>query len=456
MASRRIDVQAALAKVSDTRTLRIASGALRDVAGVLERDFAGHSAVLVADERTYAAAGAEVASQLRGAGLLAAEPLVFPGTPAPYPDHHHLERVQSALAAHEAVPLVVGAGSLNDLTKLASHRLGRPYLCVATAASMDGYTSFGAIVTEDGFKRTYPCPAPRAVIADLDVLAAAPSELNAAGYGDLLGKVTAGADWLLADALGIEPIDAEAWAMVQQPLRGWLADPAAIRSGDADALERLFEGLTMVGIAMQWSASSRPASGAEHRFSHLWEMQALAERSQAHSHGAKVGIGSIVTAALYEHLLTRDLGQLDVEAAVRAYPTAASMEASTRALHAHPVVADNAVQETLAKHLSPAALRERLERLRDVWPSLRSALQGQLVSASTLQGWLADVGAPSLPHQVGVDSARLRASHDAARTIRSRYTVLDLLFEAKLQDEIVAELFAPGGAYSSMLASMVP
>ena len=51
---------------------------------------------------------------------------------------------------------------------------------------------------------------PRAVLADLDVLAHAPPQMNSTGYGDLLGKVTAGADWLLADALEVEPIDPRA------------------------------------------------------------------------------------------------------------------------------------------------------------------------------------------------------------------------------------------------------
>ena len=444
-----VDLKAALARVPDTRTLRIERGALEAVEGVLAHDFARQPAFVIADERTFAAAGERVTAQLRCVGLLAGEPLIFPGEPAPYADDAHLQRVQAALAAHDAVPLVVGAGSLNDLTKLAAHRLGRPYLCVATAASMDGYTSFGAIVTEQGFKRTLGCPAPRAVIADLEVLAAAPAELNAAGYGDLLGKVTAGADWILADALGIEAIDPAAWTLVQPPLRGWLADPAALQAGDAATLERLFEGLTVVGIAMQLSSSSRPASGAEHRFSHLWEMQALADGHAAHAHGAKVGVGSIATAALYERLLARDLTQLDIDRAVRAYPNAAALEAQTRAQHRHPAVAEHAVAETLAKHQSSAALRGRLERLRTVWPQLREALAAQLLSAATLRRLLASAGAATHPQQIGVDRQRFRAAHDAARTIRSRYTVLDLLFETDLQAEVVDELFAPSGFWGT-------
>ena len=437
----------------DTRTVRIEAGALDAVCEVLRTDFPGARALVIADERTFAVAGARVTAQLRAADLLAGEPLVFPGDPPPYADREHLARVEAALSASDAVPVAVGAGTINDLTKLAAHDAGRAYACVATAASMDGYTSFGAIVTERGFKRTIGCPAPRAVIADLDVLAAAPRALNAAGYGDLLGKVTAGADWLVADALGIEPIHDEAWRLVQDPLRGWLADPAAVRAGDRAALERLFEGLTVVGIAMQCASSSRPASGAEHRFSHLWEMEAISEGRPAHLHGAKVGIGSIATAALYERLLTRDLRHLDVDAAVSAHPSPAQAEAHARRSHRDPVVAENAVRETRAKAVEPDVLRERLERLRSVWGDLRRALAAQLLAPQTLHAMLTAAGAPTRPEQIGVDQRRFRAAHDAARTIRARYTMLDLLFETGLLGPIVAEVLGPEGYWHGASAA---
>ena len=445
-------LDAALRQVDDTRILRIARGALGSVVEVLAEGFDDRPAFVVADERTFAAAGREVAERLRAGGRLAGEPLVFPGEPAPYADDVHLAAVEAALAAHDAVPLVVGSGTLNDLTKLAAHHLGRPYLCVASAASMDGYTSFGAIVTESGFKRTLACPAPRAVVADLDVLAAAPSELNAAGYGDLLGKVTAGADWILAEALGVEPIDERAWALVQGPLRGWLAGPERLRAGDPQALEALFEGLTVVGIAMQLSSSSRPASGSEHRFSHLWEMQALSEGRPVVAHGFKVGVGSLAAAVLYERLATRDLTGLDVEAAVRAWPSRHVAERRVRAAHADPRIAENAVAETLAKHAEPDELRARLERLREVWPTLRGRLATQLPPAADLRRMLATAGCPTTPAAIDVAPAAFRAAFELARTIRSRYTVLDLLAETGLQAGIVEEALAPGGFWGTQVA----
>jgi glycerol-1-phosphate dehydrogenase [NAD(P)+] len=46
-------------------------------------------------------------------------------------------------------------------------------------------------------------------------------------------------------------------------------------------------------------------------------------------------------------------------------------------------------------------------------------------------------------------NAALRESYWLARTIRSRYTVLDLAYETGVLDACVAELFAPGGAWGA-------
>ena len=88
-------------------------------------------------------------------------------------------------------------------------------MCVATAASMDGYTAFGASITAEGAKQTFSCPAPLAVLADTNIIRKAPGIMTASGYADLFAKVTAGADWILADWMGVEKIDETAWSIVQ-------------------------------------------------------------------------------------------------------------------------------------------------------------------------------------------------------------------------------------------------
>src|SRR5436190_6358916 len=177
---------------------------------VFREQFGPRRAVIVADQNTFAAAGNEVIASFRTAGQQLLEPFIFP-TPDLYAEYSFVVELEEALKKNAAIPVAVGSGTINDLTKLASHRADRPYMCVATAASMDGYTAFGASITHQGSKQTFQCPAPVAVMADLDVIRAAPGLMNSWGYTDLLAKVTAGADWLLADAIGQEPLQPQAW-----------------------------------------------------------------------------------------------------------------------------------------------------------------------------------------------------------------------------------------------------
>ncbi len=177
-----------------------------------------------------------------------------------------------------------------------NRRIGACY-----AASVDGYSSFGAAINQEGFKKTLECPAPSVIVADTEILRDAPAEMTAAGYADLLSKVPAGADWIIADFVGVDPILPAIWDMVQTDLRTWVQTPEQLKTGDEQAFAYLFEGLTMSGFAMQACRKSRPASGADHLFSHIWEMQHHRDvNGEPISHGFQVAIGTLASTALIE------------------------------------------------------------------------------------------------------------------------------------------------------------
>lgn len=442
----RLSLAEALASARETRALRVGSGVLRDAPQLFRAHFPGARAVLVADPTTFRVAGEAVAAAFAAAGLPALPPFVF-ADPGLYAEFKYVEQLEAALRTHDAIAVAVGSGTINDLVKLATHRTGRPsYLCVATAASMDGYTAFGASITFQGAKQTFNCPAPRAVVADIDVIRHAPPGMTASGYADLSAKLTAGADWILADALGAEPIDPRAWAIVQGGLRDALADPAGARAGNPAALTPLVEGLMLGGFAMQWSQTSRPASGAEHQFSHLWDMEHHVHEGAAPSHGFKVGVATLAVTRLYEQLLAHDLATLDVDACVAAWPAAEGLEAGVRERFAGTDFVATAVTETRAKHVSPADLRAQLLRLRAAWPELRARLRAQLLPAAELERRLALAGAPTAPEQIGLTRARLRESFRRAYHVRRRFTVLDVAVRTGLLDTLLPRLSAPNPA----------
>jgi glycerol-1-phosphate dehydrogenase [NAD(P)+] len=443
-------INAALRSATDTAVVLIGAGVISSVEAVFAQCFGDKAAVIIADENTFAVAGHQVQERLVASGRKCAAPIIFPGLPVLYADYRNVLELAAALQNLDAIPVAVGSGTINDITKLAAQHCGRPYMIVATAASMDGYTAFGAAITRDGFKQTFACRAPYAVIADMDILAKAPASMTASGYADLLGKITAGADWLIAAALDIEPVDARAWLLVQDSLRVWISQPALLRLGDVQKTGELVKGLILTGLAMQAHHSSRPASGSEHQFSHLWEMQETAHG--AVSHGFKVGLGSIASAALYERLLAQDLSRLDISALCSAWPTRTQVEQAVRQSHPDPFLAGKAVEQSLAKYVEPAQLRQRLELLRGRWPELQERLSAQLLSAGHLRELLLAAGCPVHPSGIGMNLTQLKTSYSLARQIRSRYTIFDLAAESGCFDACVGQLFAPGGFWAGETA----
>lgn len=440
-------IERALANASQTRLAFVGEGAVDRVAEAFTQLFGDATAIVIGDERTMAVAGDRVVQVLKEAGVPQLDPYVFPGDPELYASYDNVEVIRDALTGLDATAVAVGAGSLNDLVKRAVGELDRPYLQVGTAASMDGYTAFGASITNQGFKITHDCPAPVGSISDTAIMAAAPQVMTASGFGDLIGKVPASADWMLADALGVEAINQGVWDLVQTPLRDSLARPDLLAVGDVQAISQLAEGLIMSGLAMQAMQSSRPASGAEHQFSHLWEMEGLGldTKPRRLSHGFKVGLGSICISALYERLLARDVTRIDTDAAVAAWPTAEAMEARVRAAFPIPRMVEEVVAQQMAKWLPPEQLAERIELLKAQWPQLSERIRSALFSADDVEQRLGTVGAPNHPSQIGLDWERFRNSYLRAGAIRTRYTVLDTVSELGILDELVDELFAPDG-----------
>ncbi|MDR1011019.1 MAG: sn-glycerol-1-phosphate dehydrogenase [Opitutaceae bacterium] len=442
----KISLKEALQAARETRELVVAPGALSQVARVFAEQFPGCAAVVVGDVNTMRVAGDAVRAALASAGVPLLDSFVY-NDAGLYAETAYVVRLEESLKTHQAIPVAVGSGTINDLVKLASHRTGRRYLCVSTAASMDGYTAFGASITHEGAKQTFNCPAPQAVIADIDIIKQAPPDMTASGYADLLAKVTAGADWIIAGVLGEEAIDPRAWNLVQGGLREALARPAEARSGEPVAISQLTEGLMLGGFAMQWARSSRPASGAEHQFSHLWDMEHHTHNGAAPSHGFKVGVATRTVTLFYEQLMLLDVAGLDVERLCAAWPSRDAVLEKVKAEFASGDFAGTAVRETGAKYVDAGQLRKQLTLLKEKWPEIVHRLSVQLIPGDEIKRRLVAVGAPVEPEQIGISRARLRDSFHKAYHIRRRFTVLDLATRAGCFDACLGGLFGPGGVW---------
>ncbi|MBO6168292.1 MAG: sn-glycerol-1-phosphate dehydrogenase [Kiritimatiellae bacterium] len=444
-------MEEALKNATDTKECVIAPGATEEAAKMFRTLFPGAKrAIVVEDPRTRAAAGDRTGKLLADAGIEASSYMLNPDGSQFHATYAKVEEVRDAIAAADgAIPVAVGSGTINDLVKRSSEELGLRYMVVGTAASMDGYTAYGAAITKDDMKQTLSCKAPLGCIVDSAVAACAPRDMTASGYADLIAKIPAGADWMLADAIGSEAIHPLAWRLVQSSLREALSNPAACAAGDEREVRKLCEGLVMSGFAMQAMGSSRPASGTEHQISHYWDMENLSFGGSLVSHGFKVGIGTLVSAKALELLLEQDMASLDIPAIVsRWWPSFEDAKASFPAIYgSRPAHIKRAELEYAHKYPSPGKLAGELGAIASAWKNLAPRLEAQLMPFEDIRRNLELVGAPTEPEQIGVARERLRETLRGVPFMRSRYFGLDLILELGLMGELERRLFANGAIW---------
>lgn len=414
-------------------TVEISTNALNKVAGILRKD--GYKKpFVVADCNTHKVAGEKLLT------LLTKEQIPFSSyifdDPELIPNEQALGQFLINFDPDCDLILAVGGGTLNDLSRFVSYRLGLPFYIVATAPSMDGYASTGAPLIKNNYKISIECHEPRAIIADLDIIANAPKRMIAAGFGDVIGKYTALADWELSAIINGEYYCETVVDMIRQSLQRTVAAQEGIASGDPKAIGELMEALILSGIAMSYVQSSRPASGCEHRLSHFWEMRFLLEGKKSLLHGTKVGIATVLALQLYKFL--REEG-LSTDTIIRTNtPNVSHWETEIRSafLEAAPEIL--LLEERIQKNSIPK-WKERIKVIAEHWPRIESVLSS-VPDVATVSSLLAGAGGPVHASDVGIDHELVHLGILYAKEVRPPYTILQLLWDLGLLTDYATRL----------------
>ena len=214
---------------------------------------------------------------------------------------NYVAKIQENLAETADILIAVGAGTIHDLTRYTAYARGINFISVPTAASVDGFVSTVAAMTWHGMKKTLPAAAPMYVLADTDIFAKAPFRLTASGISDLMGKYTSLLDWKISHIVTGEYYCETVSRLESEAVREVESVLDRIRDEDPECMEKLMYALILSGLAMQMIGNSRPASGAEHHVSHLWEMEIINDYIDA-LHGEKVSVGLILCLEYYEKI----------------------------------------------------------------------------------------------------------------------------------------------------------
>lgn len=281
--------------------MSIRKGAIEDLPKMAE-PFKDGKILVVFDNHTYEVAGKRAVELLKENGFNVKELLFDTGDDILIPDEKTLGRIVQEQDLDTSLMVAVGSGVINDSVKFVTSRSGLPYIIVATAPSMDGYVADGAPIFSQGYKYSPVAHLTYGLVGDTDILKTAPQDLIQAGYGDVVGKITAIADWDLAVKANNDYRCDTCVTLVNRALDKCFAKAEGLKERDPESLGALLEALTLTGVAMALVNISRPASGAEHMLSHFWEMDYIARGLNPNHHGIQVGVATPVIARFFEEL----------------------------------------------------------------------------------------------------------------------------------------------------------
>ena len=416
--------------------LKIGSGAVRLLPDALAKIGIKHPFVFC-DRNTYKAAMPQVERALSGAEIPYVR-FIFPQEDIE-PDEHAVGQLKTALDPACDGVVSVGSGVMTDCGKVLAHEAKLPHAAVATAPSMDGYASSSSSMILQRVKVTLYNACPRAIIADTDILKAAPERMLQAGLGDMLAKSIALCEWRISNIVTGEYYCETVAALVRRSLRKIVAAAPKLLLRDEETIEAVAEGLILSGLAMSFAQVSRPASGLEHYFSHLWEMFALREGRRPELHGIQVGIGTALTLKILRRLRGVTPDEQTMIRAADAFDEEAWERDMRRVFGgAAQTLIDR--EHTLWHKNDPAARKERFKRIRGHWNEILAIMDEELPGVSDTLALMQSLRLPTAPREIGVTDQQALDAFRHSRDIRDKYLTSSMLWDMGLLEDFPLEL----------------
>lgn len=412
-------------------SVAIGSGAIGRLGEFVSR-YSAKKVFLLADKNTFAAAGEKVCAALDAEGIFYTS-YIFPCDNLE-PDE---KAVGSAIMHFDsACDLVIGIGSgvINDIGKILSNVSGKKYIIVATAPSMDGYASATSSMSMDGLKVSLPSRCADVIIGDTEVLKNAPERMLRAGLGDMLAKFVSIAEWRIANIITGEYYCEQVAELIRTAVKKCVDNAEGLLKREPAAVEAVFEGLVIGGIAMAYAGVSRPASGVEHYFSHIWDMRGLEFGTPVELHGIQCAMGTLQVAKLYEYVkkITPD------KELAKAYVEQFNFDSWNAELlsflgaGAETMIAQEEKEQKYNKQTHSA----RFDKIAENWDNILQILQEELPSYERIGQILDRVGISRDLTTIGVDSKIAKMTFKSTKDIRDKYVLSRLAWDLGVLEEL--------------------
>ena len=391
---------------------------------------------LVCDKNTWEAAGKRAAAILDAAGI----PYGLYQIPGDRiaPAEWEVGSVIMHFDPECDMLLAVGSGVVNDICKVVGKAVGKPSAVVGTAPSMDGYASNSSSMEVNHVKVSLYNHAPVGILLDTEILSQAPMRMLWAGLGDMVAKYIAVCEWRISHLVTGEYYCEEIAEMMRGAVRKVVQGADGIPARDPDAIGAIAEGLIIAGVAMAYAGISRPASGLEHYFSHMWEMMALERERPYDLHGIQVGVGTVLCMKLYESVRRIVPDRETAEDHMRSFDPE-KWEAEVRRIFGKTAGEILAIEKKSGKN-APERHAAHLERILSHWDEILQIMRQELPDEKTLFTVLEKTGMPMTPAGIGISDQDTVDAFLGSRDVRDKYITSTFLWDLGLTEEYAERL----------------
>ena len=335
----------------------------------------------------------------------------------------------------------VGTGSITDMLRFSSFKLGLPCFTVATGAPMDGFSASVGIMNVNNLKATMPAHSTEVIIGDTDILKSAPYRMTIAGFADLIGKLNALDDWHLGAMINGDHYCKKIDELVQAYVDNILKKTDKIKARDPEAIGDVMNALLLTGATISLYGNSRPISGGEHHMSHYWEVLGEQRGKQYAMHGEQVAVGTVMALSVVEELSRLQPDFEKAREAAKQFDYDA-WEANIRRTYGNAADAIVDLEKSSGKN-DPVRWLQRLEVIEEKWPEIQGMLK-KVYPAQELRRLLKDLGCPCDPKDIGITESVLKDTFMVCKETRNRYTCYQLAWDldviSEISDKIIAEL----------------
>ncbi len=390
---------------------------------VFVKNFNAKSVFLVCDTNTFKVGGEKALGLLLLSGYVV-NTFIFPTTPFE-PDENALNLLKSAYN-NQDILVAVGSGVINDLSKILSCEKNIPYIIIASQPSMDGYASKTSSIISGGLKVTVNSKIADVIIGDVDILKTAPNIALISGFGDMIAKYISILEWKISNIINGEYYCEEIAKIINNAVKECVDNVEGLLNREEKAIEAVFYGLILGGVGMNYAGCSRPASGVEHYFSHIWDMRALEFNTPLSTHGIQCGIGTLYALKIYEQLKSIKVSKEKAVSFVKNFNFNAYSKKMQKFIgKASLSMIEN---EKVDKKYDIALHKVRIDKIIKNWEKIVELIN-ELPSYKDLFCLLNKIGAPTSISDIGLREDIKYDTFTFTKDIRNKYVLSTLCFD---------------------------